>query len=328
MKTKLSSFLFVALAACGDDNTPTTGAECGAGTTLSGGECVADVVCGSGTTATGGECLPTMALTCGSGTMAMNGTCVADVTCGPDTIAMLGICVPVVPATNYVQVEHLGRPGINEALILSDAFLAGYNATAPTYAGVPTATLNQVIGEAKTVLRAVYLGACFLNGVAGLSPSTGVKPAGIECNAVGAALLESDGETQTAATITASNTYADTVFGLFIPDILRIDTANASAYQTLCPTGAPMALCGGRWLRDDTIDVTYDFLINGAATCATAADCQAPSQFNALVSDGVAFNTADAGGGGSTSRIQGDPSNNQQGHPEVSNTFPYSAAPI
>src|SRR5688572_13520406 len=64
----------------------------------------------------------------------------------------------------YVQVEHLARPGIAEALLINNAFLAGYNATAPTFTGVPQATLDMVIAEAKTVLKAIYLGACFING--------------------------------------------------------------------------------------------------------------------------------------------------------------------
>lgn len=306
MKTSKLAFLFLALAACGDDGGSAT--ECGTGTTLVDGECVAST------------------LACGNGTSEVDGECVSDVACGPNTVAMNGVCVPVVAPTEYVQVEQLGRPGINEALLLSDGFLQGYNATAPTYAGVPTADLNAVIAEAKTVLRAVYLGACFLNGVAGLSAANGVKPAGMTCNAVGAALLEGDGETQTAATIAASQAYADTVFGLFIPDVLRVNTGAASAYQTLCG-GGPMALCGGRWLRDDVIDVTYDFLINGAATCG-AVDCTTNNQFSALVSDGVAYSTADTGGGGSTSRLPGNAANKAQGHPDVSDTFPYSAAPI
>lgn len=301
---KLAALLFL-VAACGDDNTQTA---CGDGTTLQNGECVSATICGDGTSNVDGACVP-------------------DVTCGPDTVPMNGVCVPVVPATNYVQVEHLGRPGVNEALLISDGFLEGYNATAPTFAGVPATVLPQVVAEAKTVLRAIYLGACFLNGVASLTPSTGVKPAGMMCNEVGAALLEVDGETQKAATITASSAYADAVFGLFIPDVMRINTANASAYQTLCGSG-PMLLCGGRWLRDDVIDVTYDFFINGAATCATAANCQVHTQFNALVSDGVAYQTDDAGGGGSTSRIEGNAANNQQGHPDLLAAFPYSAPPL
>lgn len=264
-------------------------------------------------------------VTCGSGTMLSDGTCVgtgSGLTCGSGTMASNGTCVPVTPATTYVQVEHLARPGINEALLITDAYMNGYNATAPTYTGVPTATLAAVVGEAKTVLKAIYLGTCLLDGVAGLTPATGLKPAGLTCHAVGAAVFEADGETQTAASITAAQTYADAVFGLFIPDVMRIDTGVDSNYQTLCGTGS-VGLCGGRRLDDDVIDVTYDFLINGAQTTPGAYD-----QVRALVSDGVVFDTA-ASATNKNSRIAtGDPNNHQQGHAAVADTFPYAAAPF
>jgi hypothetical protein len=73
----------------------------------------------------------------------------------------------------YRQIEHLARPGINEALLISDGFLAGYNATAPSFAGVDPTTLGMVVDEAKTVLKALYLGACLLNGALGLSAVAG-----------------------------------------------------------------------------------------------------------------------------------------------------------
>lgn len=222
----------------------------------------------------------------------------------------------------YVQVEHLARPGINEALLLSDGFLAGYNATAPTFTGVPADTLNQVVGETKTVLKALYLGTCLLNGVAGLTPQTGLKPAGIECHAVGGAIFEADGETHTAASIAASQAYADAVFGLFIPDVMRVDTTIASNYETLCGAGT-VGLCGGRMLNDDVIDTTYDFLLNGAATAKKGA----PNQFNALTSDGVVFDPANDANN-INNRHLGTAANRQQGHPAVSNAFPYSAPPI
>ncbi|MBA3499337.1 MAG: hypothetical protein H0T65_03135, partial [Deltaproteobacteria bacterium] len=62
----------------------------------------------------------------------------------------------------YKQIEQLARPGINEALLISEGFLDGYNATAPTFKGVPPEVLAQVVGEAKTVLKALYLGGCLL----------------------------------------------------------------------------------------------------------------------------------------------------------------------
>lgn len=226
----------------------------------------------------------------------------------------------------FKQVEHLARPGIAEALLLNDAFLAGYNATAPTFAGVPPEVLGMVADQAKTVLKALYLGACLLNGtIPGVTAATGVKPAGITCHAIGPAIWVENslaGVTLTQASKDAAQAYADAVFGLFIPDVMRIDTAVTSDYETLCGAG-PVGLCGGRFLRDDVIDTTYDFLLNGAAAPKGAA----PNQVNALVSDGVAFDNATAANN-RNNRITGDATNRQQGHPNVSNAFPYSAPPL
>src|SRR5205085_8507184 len=133
----------------------------------------------------------------------------------------------------FVQVEHLARPGINEALLFTNAFNAGYNATAPTFAGVPTDVLNQVVGEAKTVLKALYLGACLLNGVT--TPPTDLRPAGITCHATGGALFTENnpvtGVTLTAASMQKAQEYADAVFNGFIPDVMRVDlSVTTSAY--------------------------------------------------------------------------------------------------
>src|ERR1041384_8060638 len=98
------------------------------------------------------------------------------------------VVTPPPTEVTYHQVEHLARPGINEALLITEAFNAGYNATAPTFAGVPTDTLNAVVGEAKTVLKALYLGGCLLDGALGLSAAQGVKPAGMTCHADGPAI--------------------------------------------------------------------------------------------------------------------------------------------
>jgi hypothetical protein len=124
-------------------------------------------------------CVATV-VTCAAGTMLVNGMCVADVmSCGPGTMLVNGVCVP--NAKVYRQIEHLARPGINEALILGDGFHSGFNATAPTFTGVDPPTLGLVVAEAKTVLKALYLGGCLLNGAAGLTPVTGVKPGGMTC---------------------------------------------------------------------------------------------------------------------------------------------------
>jgi len=301
--------LTLVLGACGDDGTNT---ECGTGTMLVGGECVAGT--------------PTE---CGAGTMLVGDECVADAVCGTGTVLTNGMCLPnTTPTTTYRQIEHLARPGINEALLITNDFLNGYNATAPAYTGVPMATLNAIVGEAKTVLKAIYLGACLINGAAPggnvLTADTGVKPAGLTCHAIGPAIWTENslatGATLTAASQTAAQAYADAVFGLFVPDVMRIDTAITSTYFNLCGagTGAP-GLCGGRQLNEDTIDVTYSFLISGAMITSTAN-----TQFTALVSDGVNFSTTTS----PLSFATADANNRNQGHPQVSTTFPYSAAPL
>lgn len=233
------------------------------------------------------------------------------------------------PPTGAVfhQVEQLARPGINEALLITEAFNAGYNATAPSFTGVPTDTLNAVVGEAKTVLEALYLGGCLINGVAGLTPATGVKPAGMTCHAVGNALFLPDLITLTDASKAAAKLYADKVFGQFIPDVMRIDTSvTPSNYLNLCGGNGPL-LCGGRFLNNDVIDITYNYLLNGAANYLTPGDGGAlDKQFIALTSDGVTFSTDVTQNSDSLSKP--DPANLQQGHPAVSTAFPYSAPPF
>lgn len=245
---------------------------------------------------------------------------------GPDITPDAGMDPDPKPRM-YRQVEHLARPGINEALLITDAFLQGYNATAPGFAGVDQATLNMVVGEAKTVLKALYLGACLLNGALGLTPATGVKPAGITCHAVGPAIWvggQLSGTVLTPQSQTAAQAYADAVFGQFIPDVMRVDTSIAkSNYLNLCDPmlRGKQGLCGGRFLNDDTIDVTYNFLLAGALIPKGPFD-----QFRALVTDGVNFSLDDTQN--SSNFVEPVPGNAQQGHPNVSQAFPYSAPPL
>lgn len=233
---------------------------------------------------------------------------------------------PVTPTgPTYRQVEQLARPAINEALLISSAFNDGYNQTAPSFAGVPDATLAAVVDQAKTVLQALYLGTCLLDGAAGLTADTGFHPAGLTCNAVGGALFTENslaGVTLTEASKMGAKAYADKVFDQFIPDVLRIDTEVASGYLTLCGNAASKPLlCGGRNLNDDVVDITYNYLLAGAAIAKGS-----PLQFRALVSDGVVFSFDDSKNSGNVSVP--DASNAAQGHPAVSDTFPYSAAPF
>jgi hypothetical protein len=225
----------------------------------------------------------------------------------------------------FKQVEVLARPGINEALLITDAFLAGYNAAGPSFAGVDAATLGAVVGEAKTVLKALYLGVCLLDGTVTNDPAQGLKPAGMQCPAVGGGIFTENaltGVTLTQAAQDAATAYANTVFDQFVPDVMRVDTAVASNYLTPCGGTGKQLLCGGRFLNDDVIDVTYNYLISGLAIGKGAFD-----QLHALVQDGVVFDNANPANN-SDSFIDGDPNNRQQGHPNVSQGFPYSAAPF
>lgn len=230
-------------------------------------------------------------------------------------------------SATFHQIEQLARPAINEALLITEAFNAGYNATAPSFAGVPDATLGAVVTEAKGTLQALYLGACLLNGLAGVTADAGVHPAAMRCHAIGTAIWQADGITLTEASKTAAKAYADKVFAQFIPDVLRVDTSVASNYLTPCGDldTAPL-LCGGRFVSDDTVDVTYNYLLNGAANYLSPGDGGAlDQQIIALTSDGVTYSKDAAKNVDALQKP--DATNGQQGHPDVSNTFPYSAAP-
>lgn len=228
----------------------------------------------------------------------------------------------------FHQVEQLARPGINEALLITNDFLNGYNATAPAFTGVDSTTLTAVVGEAKTVLKAIYLGSCLLNGtVPGLTADTGVHPAGMKCHAIGPAIWTENsltGVTLTQASKDASQAYADAVFGLFEPDVMRVDTSVASFYFTPCGGTTGPALCGGRFINDDVIDTTYDFLINGGGNLPGKGTQY--NQFTALVSDGVQYSTK--AGQNHGNNTPPDPSNPNQFHPDADQNFPYSAAPF
>ncbi|HEY0189749.1 MAG TPA: hypothetical protein VGC42_01420, partial [Kofleriaceae bacterium] len=208
-------------------------------------------------------------------------------------------------------------------------YLDGYNATAPTFAAAPEDVRNKVVGEAKTVLEAIYLGSCLLNGLAGVTADTGVKPAGMTCHAIGNNLFNGDMQTLTQASKDAAGHYADTVFAQFIPDVLRIDTAVATSnYLSLCGGATGPLLCGGRWLTDDVVDITYNYLINGANNYLHPENngTALGQQLIALSSDGVVYSKTAAKNSDSLQTPVA--ANTQQGHPDVSTTFPYSAPPF
>lgn len=300
-----------------------------------------NTTCGAGTSLVDGVCTAAAASNdCGAGTSLVNGKCAPTVVCGGGTVVANNQCVPDTTKT-YVQVDHLGRPGINEALLITNDFHNGYNATAPSFTGVPADTLNQVVGEAKTVLKAIYLGSCLLSGTLGLTPgpapATALKPGLVPCADVGGGLFVGGdaiaGTQLTTTTKAQAQVYADRMFAQFVPDVMRINTSGPSNYLTPCndPTAASPLLCGGRLIDDDVIDVTYNYLIGGLAGKPSSLDNSGlATQVRALTSDGVAFDSTATAGAGHNKNGLSDPvaANSQQGHPAPSATFPYSAPPL
>jgi len=204
--------------------------------------------------------------------------------------------------------------------------------TQPGNRSVGVATLGKVKDEAKTVLKALYLGTCLINGLKSLDADSGFHPGGVKCGAVGGAVFEADGVTISAAAAAGAQTYADKVFGQFEPDVMRVDTGLAkSNYFALCgdATTAPL-LCGGRFLNDDVIDVTYSYLLSGADPRApldgSASSDPLVNQLKALVSDGVQYSSNPAQNNDNATAP--DPTNPNQFHPNISQGFPYSAAPF
>lgn len=117
----------------------------------------------------------------------------------------------------YVQIERLGRPGINEALIITPAYLDAFNQIPPS--ADLSSDAAPVRAEAIATLDAIDL-------------------------------LDGDDDVDSAA-----------IAGLFLPDVMRIDTAIAVATSASSFTaGYPGILRGGRKIEDDVIDVYYTVL--------------------------------------------------------------------
>jgi len=135
-------------------------------------------------------------------------------------------------SNEVIQVEQLANPGINEALLLSNASLNAYNSLTP--AQVAGALQENPISN-PVLLEAVGT----LNVLTGLGNGTG-SPLG---------------------QLTTLQ-----IVGAFLPDVMRIDTtqavaANAPAFASQVNTqGTPVM---GRKLTDDVVDVALAVLTNG-----------------------------------------------------------------
>jgi hypothetical protein len=224
-------------------------------------------------------------------------------------VAMVGIarCGSSSNGPTFVQIERLARPAVNEGLVTQNALLNAFNSVPPT--ADLSAAAQPVIANVAQTLTAVYAGVCYVAGaILGMAnPATALKPAGLQCkdangnSLLGANVFDGSGHLS-AAFLAAANVYVGTVAGGFVPDVMRIDTTTASGYAaaTCNAAGKPTMLCGGRKLDDDTIDITYGYLMNGDPTFSVGP-----------LTNGVTY----AG------------TNDDQGHQAVMATFPYVPGP-
>jgi hypothetical protein len=145
-------------------------------------------------------------------------------------------------AKGFIQVERLGRPAINEALVLSNDKLNAFNSIPPTFdlkTDVPA--VLEVLKEASAVLD----------------------------------LFDTiDGKEN------FKNGFDSEVIAGFLPDVMRIDTEKSippgtAAYNgdfVLVENTQAAMLTGGRKIEDDVVDITLSYLVAGDPSGGTIKD--------------------------------------------------------
>lgn len=130
--------------------------------------------------------------------------------------------------TEFVQVERLARPAINEGLVITNNFLN---------------TMNQVGPD------------CEARALAGQQPCAGI---------LGPVFTEMIG---TLGALGNKSERIGQLVAAFLPDVMRIDTTQPSGYAAgFIGLKGPATLTRGRLLKDDVIDATLFVLTNGAVT--------------------------------------------------------------
>src|SRR5712692_6919710 len=128
----------------------------------------------------------------------------------------------------FVQVDRLARPAINEGLVITNDFLNRMNQVGPD---------------------------CEARALAGEQPCAGI---------LGPVFTEVIG---TLAALGNSSTRIGQLVAAFLPDVMRIDTTQPSGYAAgFTGLNGPATLTRGRLLKDDVIDATLFVLTNGAVT--------------------------------------------------------------
>ncbi len=140
---------------------------------------------------------------------------------------------PITPVGNFLQVERLARPAINEGLIITNDFLNAFNSIPPS--ADLSAAAAPVVNEAVQTLNAVAL-----------------LPGAPTAQTVAAGFLPD------VMRVDSTNNFA-------------VGASAYNGDFVLVGGTAPM-LTGGRKLTDDVIDITLSYLIAGDPSGATVQD--------------------------------------------------------
>ena len=133
--------------------------------------------------------------------------------------------------TTFNQFERLARPAVNEGLLITNDFLNALNRVGPAFEAAALA--NQLPPDQQAGATAIV------------------------------------GEAKnTLKALGNSEERANTLIAAFLPDVMRIDTTQASNYDVTIPAsclntkGSPIC---GRKLKDDVVDLTLKVLTNNPA---------------------------------------------------------------
>jgi Domain of unknown function (DUF4331) len=171
--------------------------------------------------------------------------------------------------SSFTQIERLGRPAINEGLVLTNDYLTAFNSIPPSSDLSSDAGVTAVRTEAAAVLTAVAA----VGEAATLIPYT---------------------DPVTSETGVTKAQHVQKVVNGFLPDVLRInidvallpaDTSYANTTSgcigVITAEGVKgIILSCGRKIKDDVIDITYNYLAGGVPKVL------AP---HAALTDGIAY---------------------------------------
>lgn len=139
----------------------------------------------------------------------------------------------------YVQIERLGRPAINEGLVITNDYLNAFNSIAPSQ-DLMTSITGPVLAEATAVLDVV----------------TGLIMGGPTSAEVAGQFLPDVMRIDTSISI-------------------GVDQVG----YTGCLSGSGPLLCGGRKIKDDVIDITLSYIAGGAAALGGTLNYTDPQNY-------------------------------------------------